>query len=579
MFQNEGENNFLLQNFLELGNKPDKSKLKLDFPLKFFEQTLKNLLDMFQVDGTLEIFKQNLEEMTKLSSQFSDTIYTIFNNRLDKDNNPYLYLFLIELMKVPDHFIQAHSLTISTNLLRDHEEVVKLFVDNNVYSNILDFFLSDDLQLVISVSDFFNYSIITSPRNFVSVFLEDFVDDFIKIFNELDKNDANSRIFAHFCQIFYTLFDNRYNVSVQILENIYQNILLEIFERRFYIFFLQFVDIILKVHERTNRRIMPKMNEEESEEEEDYEILDEFALRFYETDFPRHVLSIFNRFCFSKDENRDVYFIDLNFCLKIISKLFKYDIYRPKTTGNTFLENIYEKYPDSFKNEFIKNLEKLINIDKYYDMHGRIINRDDGNYYDDDDFEEEDDDLPKVNPTLFKEIPVNAIHVFIILIEKLGPEIISIISNYKIFSNFINNPDDYNYSKRVALTELCLTAVEYSSDEQFEAFLDPILNPYFLHIVLENIDTGNEKHIKALNEMISSIAQRIELVSIPAICIEKIFNTFRYCDEILERIQSEIEDTKPSQYATSLSMLLKQLQKFYNEVPQNDEGMISDDDL
>lgn len=544
MFYDENEDYYFIKNYLKREDDAATSKKDIDFPLDIFDSTLQNLMDMYQVDDKIGCFIENLREMRKLVNHFPSIIFPIFQNRGT-------FIFLIELIKTPIIEIQTDSLEIASKLICGHEDVIELYGENEIFPVVLNFFASDNIPLVSAASKFISFSIRESPSKFLGIFINDFLQEFINLYKKLDKDDASSRIAFSMYQVFYTLFDKELNVDVEVLEIVYQNILYDLYKRKFYFFFLQFIEDILQVTERDHFYV------ENSKEKE-------FIIAFYETDFPFRVSKLIRK-CFDESFNiviDKVSFNELNKSLILIAKLFnKGRIYSRGNENNNMFTNIEEN------DSLLKCVSRCFSIDIMFEEHGKKFLRSN----EDEDEEEENEKLAKIDPYLFDDISINAVHVFISFVKLFKDAAVTKISNFRIISDFADHPDKHSYLKKNILTELCLNILVYCSDDQFKAYFDCCCNTPLLITILYNIDPINKNHLIALNRMINSIPNRNNFC----------FLLLKNCYPLLVQVDDEISknNSDVNEIVPSLHLLIQQISKDVDEAGGFDEeGRISDDE-
>lgn len=533
MFKNEDEDDeCFLKSFLRREERSRKDDKYIDFPLDFFDTTMQNLTDMFLAEGKIESFKQNLKELKKLAKQFPKEILPLFRS---KEAFP----FLIEMLKTEDCEIQANSLKIVSELIlnnHDSEDVVKIYQENDVYKYIMNFFVSEYLPLVIGVSKFFCYSLFASPQNFLEIFINEFLEEFFQIYKVLDKSDANSRVVFLICQIFYTLFELK--IDVEILERVYQNILGDIYHSRFFYFFLQFVEAILQVTER-----------------KPFDSKDNIFLQvFFETDFPKNVRDIIIEYCFNQS---DVSFRELNKSLSVLAELFDKNGFVCQRKEDEYYTNMFTSFEDN--KMLLDSVYKLFFIDDKYEENGKKFNE-----------EEEEKMHKKIDPSIFDDISFNSIRVFISLVKLFKSETVTQLSQFKIINLLNDHPSDLSYSKKTALTELCLTVLTYCSDDQFKIFISEVFENSLLLTALYNVDPFNENHFRALDTLICSIPKRANFSSV----------VLNKCHHHLVEIQSKIEECDPDakNKGTNLTLLILRIEKDTDFSEFCEEGKISSDD-
>lgn len=546
MFYDENEDYYFIKNYLKREDDTTTSKKDTDFPLDIFDSILQNLMDMYQVDEKIGCFIENLREMRKLVNHFPSIIFPIFQNRG-------IFNFLIELIKTPIIEIQTDSLEIASKLICGHEDVIELYGENEIFPIVLNFFASENTLLANAASKFFSFSIRESPSKFLGIFINDFLQEFINLYKKLDKDDVSSRIAFSMYQVFYTLFDKELNVDVEVLEMVYQNILLDLYKRKFYFFFLQFVEDILQVTERDHFYV------ENSKEKE-------FIIAFYETDFPLRVSKLIHK-CFDKSSNiviDKVSFNELNKSLILIAKLFNKGRIFSRESEDSFKRNMFNDIEENIS--LLKCVSRCFSIDIMFEEHGKSFLR--SNEEDD---EEENEKLAKIDPYLFDDISINAVHVFISFVKLFKDAAVTKISNYRIISDFADHPDKHSYLKKNILTELCLNILEYCSDDQFKAYFDCCCNTPLLLTILNNINPIDKNHLIALNRMIDSIPKRNNF------CFSLLKNYHHFLVQAYDDISEN--NSNANEIVPSLYLLIQQIEKEVDEAGGFDEeGKISDDE-
>lgn len=546
--ENSARLKFKLQSLRGMNQKPH-GKSKISFPINEFDSIFSNILKMYQDPNSIMPLKENLLKMKELTEKYQNEIFTIFLNRN-------FFPLLVEFLKIQDLDVQSLSLNISSNILLFHEEVVQMYAEHFVYQNVMNFFKSDYSSLIKAVSILFENSIITSPQNFLNIFINTFLAHFLQIFDVYDKNNASADIISSLGHVFLILFDQELKVDANILERVYGNILAVIYDIQNYALFFQFVWNIINNRELCHRFIK-------------------------DSGFILCVLMIVNRRFNSKNDNICDYFEEKNMGLIVVSEIFK----------SKYMIVSLEKYKT-----VLDHIIDLISIKEDYDQRGRRLDEE-MNINNDDDFDDDDENRVSIRSSLFEEISNNAIRVIISLVINRRSIAISFVSNHRIISNFIEKLDKKTFTQKSVMVELCLTVLRYSNDSQFFAFIN---YSEVLQFALDNIDPVNNDHREALENMLYRIGDRQNYYLI-------LQTLSRYRDDFV-RIQKEIEedDINAKIAGSQLSLLILNFDKKCDEnvpqpedlaqmqnhceqqqdeeeqeiddfVPNNDEGYLSDD--
>ncbi|KAK8895142.1 hypothetical protein M9Y10_023584 [Tritrichomonas musculus] len=546
--ENSARLKFKLQSLRGMNQKP-RGKSQISFPVNEFDSIFSNILKMYQDPYSIMPLKENLSKMKELTEKYQNEIFTIFMNRN-------FFPLLVEFLKIQDLDVQSLSLNISSNILLFHEEVVQMYAEHFVYQNVMNFFKSDYSSLIKAVSILFENSIITSPQNFLNIFINTFLAHFLQIFDVYDKNNASADIISSLGHVFLILFDQELKVDANILERVYGNILAVIYDIQNYALFFQFVWNIINNPELCHRFIK-------------------------DSGFILFVLMIVNRRFNSKNDNICDYFEEKNMGLIVVSEIFK----------SKYMIVSLEKYKT-----VLDHIIDLISIKEDYDKRGRRLDEE-MNINNDDDFDDDDENRVSIRSSLFEEISNNAIKVIISLVINRRAKAISFVSNHRIISNFIEKLDNKTFTQKAVMVELCLTVLRYSNDSQFFAFIN---YSEVLQFALDNIDPVNIDHREALENMLYRIGDRQNYYLI-------LQTLSRYRDDFV-RIQKEIEedDINAKIVGSQLSLLILNFDKKCDEkvpqpedlahmqnhceqqqdeeeqeiddfVPNNDEGYLSDD--
>lgn len=498
-----------------------------EFPLKEFNSTLQNLLQIYSSKTSLELFQSNLSKIKNLVMKFHKKISPLLRER---DLFPFFLALLDDRVKE----IQITALEILAALVKEDETTIKLLVGLNAYQKFFELLTNEDPDLIKPICHIFIYSNYSSPQNFVQqIFLPTFYPAFIDFYNYLEKNGSDSCTMRNISEVFYSLFEVEMNVEYPILDAIYQNILGDLFRTEHYKPFLQFINKILD--ERRNNT-------------PDYKI---FLSKFYQTDFPINVVNLFHYFF---NEKMDINSGEMVLCLRILLKLIKFDPDK-SSEDQLFIQShgiINEKY-DSL---FLQEMKYLI-------------------FGDDLSFPPSIQKKCELMPAQDREeIATQAIHFFTMLIQQFGENGVTQVSNSHILTDFLDHINEFPYKLKSLFIVLCITALANTNSEQFIALVKcENAEDSCLHSLLTNIDPLNQKQLRALDEMIYHSGEILDS--------DTLFEIFFPYYDFFSSLQDELDQNDPhnENVASNLSMLLGQLDREPNDVPRNDEGYLSDDDF
>ena len=481
------------------------------------------------VDKFVELLynKNDLNEFEKLLEKLALSSKKSQENILNAFKMHDLPSILCEMLHhSPNEKCFKLSLILSVNLAFENEAFVNQLTSTDIYKFLFPFLSQNDLEIIENVSILFLNSIYIST-SFIDYFLQNFFIDLNRVFYLLDQQmhavemELNAdnflklkffkSVMKHISNIFTIFFRPELKQNCEFLYSLF-NSLTFMYQHCVYSPFLN------AVQDMTNNTSI------------------EMIHLLFKSDFPIFTKTIFLRYFKYKElihHRKYVSRSNLILCLKTLVELIDHDPKNNHSRNHCFLKE--------------KNDERILKHLK---------------------------DLLTINDERYEEEIILTIKIFTLYVKYRKDKGVTKLSNYWIFSNYVDNESKYSFKKKMHLTNLCLTALSNCSVNQIDSFLKVGL----LEKVLNNVDPINNIQYNLLNRILNNIVERMPIEK--PYFDQRIF-FYPFYEQLSNIYEEHTMNLSGMEYGDSLSLLLKQIEKYMSEMEPNninDEGYLSDDD-